>query len=77
LRSAESAGFPDQQWGWGEVIKDRIIIHELPVYPHGTLVEPYVQLLSEKLNHDLTKVYNTKNINSGNLTAKMVDTIVK
>ena len=70
------AGFPDPQWGWGGVINDRIIINELPVYPHGTLVEPYVQLLSEKLNHELAKVYNTGNINSENITAKKVESIV-
>lgn len=41
--------FPDPQLGWGALVTGRLEIVELPVNPHAMLVEPYVQVLSERL----------------------------
>jgi amino acid adenylation domain len=46
------AGFTDPLWGWGGVA-DYVSLNELPVFPRGTLVEPYVRILAERLNNAL------------------------
>ena len=44
------AGFTDPLWGWGNVAQGGAKIHEIPVNPRGTLVEPFVKILAQKLN---------------------------
>ena len=35
--------------GWGEVVRDGLEIRELPIYPKGMLVKPFVQTLAQEL----------------------------
>ena len=35
--------------GWGEVVRDGLETREIPVYPKGMLVEPFVQVLAQEL----------------------------
>jgi malonyl CoA-acyl carrier protein transacylase/acyl carrier protein len=45
------AGFTDPDtYGFGGIAEKGVDIHILPVYPRGTLVEPYVKILAEKLD---------------------------
>jgi amino acid adenylation domain-containing protein len=49
------AGFNDPWFGWKELALGGIDIYELPVAPRGSLVEPYVEVLAEKLTVALEK----------------------
>ncbi len=42
-------GLDDPSLGWGEVVRDELEIREIPVYPKGMLVEPFVQTLAREL----------------------------
>jgi amino acid adenylation domain-containing protein len=42
-------GLNDPASGWGEVIRDGLLVREIPVYPKGLLVEPFVKMLAEEL----------------------------
>jgi thioesterase domain-containing protein len=46
----------DAQMGWGAVIHGGLRIEELPVRPGGLFVEPYVQVLAEKLRACIDEV---------------------
>jgi thioesterase domain-containing protein len=41
--------YPDPQLGWGDLVRGGLEIVELPVNPHAMLIEPYVQVLAERL----------------------------
>ncbi len=48
------AGFTDPQtYGFGEIAAGGLARHEIPAYPRGTLVEPYVRILAEKMKISL------------------------
>jgi len=36
-------------FGWGDVVRDGLEVREIPIYPKGMLVEPFVQTLAEEL----------------------------
>jgi hypothetical protein len=42
-------GFDDSSLGWSEVVRDGLEIREIPVYPKGMLVEPFVRTLAQEL----------------------------
>jgi thioesterase domain-containing protein len=44
---------PDSDMGWSEVVTGELDIVELPVSPHGMLVEPYVQALAVEIRRRL------------------------
>lgn len=46
-------GFNDPKWGWESVFKNDITINKMDVYPHGTLVEPYVKEIAEIFTSNL------------------------
>jgi phthiocerol/phenolphthiocerol synthesis type-I polyketide synthase E len=50
------AGFNDQQWGWGSVAREGVVIHEMLVYPRGSLVVPYVKKLAKLLQETIDMV---------------------
>ncbi len=56
--SKRLAGFRDPLYGWGDVATKGVEIFELPVNPHGSLVEPYVGILAKKLEEALDHVTN-------------------
>jgi len=56
--SKRLAGFRDPLYGWGDVATKGVEIFELPVNPHGSLVEPYVGILAKKLEEALDNVTN-------------------
>ena len=35
--------------GWGQIVRDGLEIHELPVFPKGMLVEPFCRSLADSL----------------------------
>jgi thioesterase domain-containing protein len=45
--------FDDPSLGWGDLVKGNLKIVELPLYPKGMIVEPFVQSLAEKLRHEI------------------------
>jgi amino acid adenylation domain-containing protein len=47
--------YPDAQMGWGDVVTGKLDIVELPVNPHAMLVEPYVQILADRLKDALER----------------------
>jgi len=53
------AGFNDPLFGWGDIVKGGIDIHKIPVNPRGTLVEPYVKILAEKMGTCMNNAQNT------------------
>jgi hypothetical protein len=42
-------GLDHPSLGWGEVVRDGLEIREIPVYPKGMLIEPFVQMLAAEL----------------------------
>jgi thioesterase domain-containing protein len=47
--------YPDVQMGWGDLVTGKLDVVELPVNPHAMLVEPYVQILAERLKEALDR----------------------
>jgi thioesterase domain-containing protein/acyl carrier protein len=47
------ANFDDESFGWGELVKDNLKIVELPIYPKGMLVEPFVEKLASSLRAEI------------------------
>lgn len=48
--------FNDESFGWGKLVGDNLKIVELPIYPKGMLVEPFVVNLAESLRLEIEKV---------------------
>jgi len=42
-------GLDDPSLGWDEVVREGLAIREIPIYPRGILVEPFVQTLAQEL----------------------------
>jgi thioesterase domain-containing protein/acyl carrier protein len=42
-------GLEDPTLGWSQVVREGLEVHDIPIYPKGMLVEPFVQLLAEEL----------------------------
>jgi amino acid adenylation domain-containing protein len=49
------AGCDESDFGWGEVARDGVEVHVLPVNPRGLLVEPFVIKLSKVIKHCIDK----------------------
>ena len=49
------AGFRDRLYGWGAVAQKGVELYELPMNPRGSLAEPYVSILAQKLRERLDK----------------------
>jgi hypothetical protein len=43
------AGFNDPNFGWGNLVREGLEIHELPMYPKGMLIEPFCRELANTL----------------------------
>ena len=58
FRSAEmqTGLFRDPLMGWGELVREGLVMHELPGGHKDLLVEPNVALLAEKLAEDLNSI---------------------
>jgi thioesterase domain-containing protein/acyl carrier protein len=52
--------FNDPTLGWGNLVKGEIKVIELPVFPKGMLVEPFVQVLAEKLKKEIENAAKEK-----------------
>jgi thioesterase domain-containing protein len=52
--------YPDPQMGWGDLVIGQLNIVELPVNPHAMLVEPYVQILADRLREDLDEAVRSE-----------------
>ena len=52
---SEYALFQGPEVGWDKLAAGGLEVHELPVYPAGMLVEPFVKLLAEKLKACIDK----------------------
>ena len=46
-------GRTSPNFGWGELVPDKLEVHELPVYPKGMLSEPFCRSLAETLKQCL------------------------
>jgi acyl transferase domain-containing protein/thioesterase domain-containing protein/acyl carrier protein len=53
-------GADDPQFGWDGLAKEGLDVYELPVNPRGMLVEPFVQLLADKLKTCIQKSLETE-----------------
>jgi len=42
-------GLANASFGWSEIVRYGLELHQLPVYPKGMLVEPFCHLLAETL----------------------------
>jgi amino acid adenylation domain-containing protein len=49
-------GLGDPSFGWSEVVPNGLEIREIPVYPKGMLVEPFVQMLAQELSACISQV---------------------
>ncbi len=49
------SGFDDYQMGWGDLAAGGVETHELPNYPHGMLVEPFVRQLAREVEECLDR----------------------
>jgi len=49
-------GFADRDFGWGRIARQGVRVVELPLYPRGTLNDPFVQVLAERLKAELEKI---------------------
>jgi hypothetical protein len=47
-------GLEDLQFGWGEILRPRLEVCNLPFYPKGMLVEPFVRILASEMNRCLS-----------------------
>jgi len=47
--------FDHPSLGWSDVVRDGLEIRELPFYPKGMLVEPFVQTLAQELRECLSE----------------------
>jgi thioesterase domain-containing protein len=50
------AGYGESDFGWGQVAQGGVDVHVLPVYPRGSIVEPFVQKLAIELKLCLAKI---------------------
>jgi phthiocerol/phenolphthiocerol synthesis type-I polyketide synthase E len=48
-------GFGDSDFGWGNVARQGVHVVELPLYPRGTLNDPFVEVLAERLKVEIEK----------------------
>jgi amino acid adenylation domain-containing protein len=48
-------GYEDPEFGWGGLAEKGVEVVEVPVYPRGMLIEPYVGLLAERLKRYLDR----------------------
>jgi hypothetical protein len=46
-------GFADPAFGWRDVVKDGLEVHELPMSPKGMLIEPFCKMLADTLTQCL------------------------
>jgi thioesterase domain-containing protein len=52
------AGFNDPYFGWSKLAEKGVEIINMPVYPRGTLNEPFVQLLADRLRKQIDEANN-------------------
>jgi thioesterase domain-containing protein/acyl carrier protein len=43
------SGLTSPSYGWSDIAHDNLVVHELPVYPKGMLIEPFCRLLADTL----------------------------
>lgn len=53
---SEFVGLSDKHYGWRNIVDANIELFELPVNPHGMLVEPYVKQVASRLTEAINKV---------------------
>ena len=49
-------GFGHPSLGWSAVVRNGLEVREIPVYPKGMLVEPFVQMLAQELRRCISQV---------------------
>jgi len=49
-------GLNDPEFGWGDVLRAGLEVHQLPFYAKGMLVEPFVEVLAEELKLCLSDI---------------------
>ena len=54
--------FNDRWFGWGKVAKQGVEVVEMPNYPRGSLNDPFIDVLADKLKAEIEKARNS---NSG------------
>jgi hypothetical protein len=52
-------GFGDRDFGWGHIARQGVHVVELPHYPRGTLNDPFVEVLAERLKAEIEKILPT------------------
>ena len=56
----EYGRYDGPELGWDKLAAGGVEVHELPVYPAGMLVEPFVRLLAEKMKVCIHKALETE-----------------
>ena len=57
-------GYDDYECGWGGMASEGIDVHEIPAYPRGMLVEPFVKILADELEQCIGKNLDRYNVRS-------------
>ena len=52
-------GFGDWDFGWGHIARQGVHVVELPHYPRGTLNDPFVEVLAERLKAEIENILPT------------------
>lgn len=48
-------GFGDLDFGWKNIAQEGVDVVKLPNYPRGTLNDPFVEILAERLKTEIEK----------------------
>ena len=56
------AGYNDLHFGWHDIAQKSVKIIHMPCYPRGSLNEPFVQILADKLRKEINNINNDSNI---------------
>jgi len=49
-------GLNEPEFGWGSVLREGLEVHQFPFYAKGMLIEPFVEVLAEKLKLGLSDI---------------------
>lgn len=52
-------GFGDWDFGWGSIARRGVHVVELPLYPRGTLNDPFVEVVAQRLKAEIEKILPT------------------
>ena len=63
--------FNDRSFGWGEVAKRGVEVVEMPNYPRGSLNDPFVDVLADRLKAEIEKVRDGNSSPRGSMKSLM------